>query len=382
MVLWSSDSTNLLQYFSEEPDDHRQSVHIRADTDRDHRTHGDDMHNRQPEIPLFNTVLFQNNNTKLSCMLDAYLTVHWPKQEGGQAPRNTLLDSETLAAPLSTYETDIGMNVALNSHLEPNFGPKFIPPSLVYDPEHALMDVLSHNSADQYSVEQPPHIVLGPYHSQATTESLPSSRVIYSAPEHEAKSLGVSHIQHYIAKPEVRISSPGNSLTVTISFVDNSFLRIVQMGEDSGIYKLLAFRRMRSLDRMLLNPSYRYRQYSTSPEAVKSDYSRFAPRITLEEISRFLGINIFSSSLIDDILTWILDMFVTLHVPDYPRVSLLQAMKPHQVHQRLQELHPYVRVYFPGVGYDLLYQLLRKAYDSKRLSMKKQAKRQLMRYTG
>lgn len=181
-----------------------------------------------------------------------------------------------------------------------------------------------------------------------------------------------------LLKPSVLIRKGRRRFAVRITFADNCFLKVVKLSKQAPIYKFKAFCRLRHLDRMKHNPKYTFKDYETDENRFKSQWTRFVPRTTLEDISRRLGFPSFSQQLIDDILTLVLDIFVTQHVPNFPDKSLLQVMPEYQLRNCICALHPFIHIYFPSMDCELLYVIIRKAYDTKRLAWQRRLKRFLL----
>lgn len=173
--------------------------------------------------------------------------------------------------------------------------------------------------------------------------------------------------------PRKTRSKSKKSFIVNLKFEDNSFLKVLQLSESSPIYKLLAFQKLRTLERMKVDSKYNFEEYPKSTHVPK--YKRFAARQSLSDISRLLGLDLFCPLLVKELVDLILDIFITLHSPGFPHTSIFDKIKSLKVSQCIRDLLPYVQIYIPCMTYNTLYIIIRSGYDRKRLTFSKQQKR-------
>lgn len=164
---------------------------------------------------------------------------------------------------------------------------------------------------------------------------------------------------------------------VKLKFEDNSFLKVLKLSSSSQIYKLLAFQKIRTLDRMKSNGKYQFEEYPERYPIKK--HKQFAHRHSLSDISRYLKLELFSPQLVKELLDIILDMFVTLHSPGFPQTSIFDEITPSIARIFVQELLPYIQIYIPSMTYETLHIIIRSSYDRNRLAYSRRKKRKQSR---
>lgn len=164
---------------------------------------------------------------------------------------------------------------------------------------------------------------------------------------------------------------------VTLKFGDNSFLKVLELSGSGPVYKLLAFQKLRTLERMKSSGRYSFDEYPERAPLPK--YKQFAPRQSLSDISHHLNLDLFCPQLIKDLVDIVLDMFVTLHSPGFPNASIFEEMTSLEFRLCIQNLLPFIRIYIPFMTYNTLNIIVRSGYDRKRLAFKKRQKRKDIR---
>lgn len=175
--------------------------------------------------------------------------------------------------------------------------------------------------------------------------------------------------------PLVKVHNKRRGISVIIKFPDNCFLKVLHMTRKSKIYRAQSFCKLRSAKRMIVDSTYLFKRYLQKQEDLKPKSSKTPSRIRLEDVSRQLEFPLFSPKMISDLLSTILNIFVSLWVPEYPIIPITFKLTTLEVKNYVTELLPVIQVYFPLMTYQILNNIIRRAYDRNRLELRRKFKR-------
>lgn len=355
---------------------HRSSYHEEWDIDDSSLSLRTTLTGRS-SIALFESVLFPKNKVRSVSVSsrDKHLKVHWlgSLDDSGQfRSQNMGINNEGLkqfSSDALTYNTWHEHDVSVLNWLEDFYFPEKV--------NHSL-ELIKEGRNDPMKWQYVPEIPKtsdGMKANSSQDSGSVADPLMRGNNEVEKRDLmkGASKVTERNTRA---LRKSASNFIIVIKFVDNCFLRVVDLTYDTGIYKLQAFCEMRSLERMTKDSSYSFQRYTASACREKSKYSRFAPRVTLEDISRMLELKLFSRAVMAELLTSILDIFVTLYVPTFPESSIFQVMKKAEYQRRIKEMLPCVKIYVPSMTAELLDIIIRRSYDR----MRAQRKRRLTRW--